>query len=297
MGTRSRRRTIGLVAVAVGAAATWVVAAPVIPSGTGAYSGVPMGTMKDLWTGPVSTRIGMKVQTSTGTVRVQNSAGTPLGVVPAGRSAIFEGNWDLLRATPTVGPASWSYETRGDAIAYAGADGTVGTGTVALPANPSPPEVFTVYKSFASTAAYRALTLTAGTATVTVRTSQGGADILTVDAGDWGYAGVGNATLLCVRGNDNVGYGVHDMKDGGAAVSGTASGGVGDTDALFVDPSKALKITLTNTGDVPITVTCSPLTGGVVPVGGTLPLTGAFSQFSWIYGGVGGQVSISVAAD
>ena len=288
-------RVAGVCLGLAAAVATWVVAGPIIPSGTGGYSNLPVGSTHDIWNGPTGKRIGVKVQSTTSAVRVQTSPTNALGQVPQGKSAIFEGDWPLVQVLAMGAPATGAYETRGDTVTYSETDGTVGTATVALPPAGSAAGGFTVYKNFGSTI-YRAMTVQAGTSSVSVRRTQTDPNLLTVDAGDWSYAGMGVATngTLSLFGNDDVGYGIHDMRAGNAALSGTASGLAGDTDAIYVTGAKTLQITVTNTGSSSVFVGCSPTSSGTIPAGGNQVFTGAFTQFTWTYQGTGSQVTISI---
>ena len=214
-----------------------------------------------------------------------------------GNSRVFEVSWSGVEVYGLVGPASGLYAIRGDTINYPGVDGTVGVGSLRLPLVGQAALGYTVYRNYA-TPAYRALTVCAGQAPLTIARPGTAPVYLDVDAGDWTYMGIVMAQneKFDVFGWDRMDFGVHDMKVGNSPVSGRASGISGDTDSLFVDGTKHLEIRLTNSGTCPIALTCPPAAAANLAAGTSQTFTDLFTQFSWTYQGAGGAATITVAA-
>lgn len=122
--------------------------------------------------------LGVRVSATTGHVAVEHNTGTwvHLGDVLAGQAAVFEGTYADVRVRAVGGNAAGTYELR-DLTASSPAEGIIGSGECSV--SSTPVRVFS-----AGVSAYRRITIVAGTGDVSLRTSSGGQDVISIDAGD-----------------------------------------------------------------------------------------------------------------
>lgn len=130
-----------------------------------------------------SKTLGIRVSVDTGTAVVEDLSGgstETLGTVTAGTFCVFEGTFTSVRVkATTTGGASGTYENREITSGGADADGIIGEGSITLIGSP-----VQVYKK--GSGAHRAICVTVSSGTIGLRTSSGGADIITITAGDGG---------------------------------------------------------------------------------------------------------------
>lgn len=121
--------------------------------------------------------IGVSITATTGTVALeswQSGLWSTVATVEAGQSHVAEGTWKKVRViNQTVTPATGNYEIRENT----GTHHRIGGGSVTLSGSP-----IRVFK--ASLADWRDLVVTADTDQISLRTSQFGGDIITIDPGD-----------------------------------------------------------------------------------------------------------------
>lgn len=285
----------GIVAFGVAALAAFSVGGPVV--GGGPYSLPQTGSGQDLWNGPSSKRAGVRVSNTSGRVKVEaTKAGTTtaLGQVDAGRSAVFEGEWDLVKATAMAANTAGTYEVREPTVGYGGNDGTVGAGSYTQPSG-----AYTPYQTWSSPT-YRLLTVKSSPGgTVNVRTAAGGAVLLTVSDGDWSFCGVNSCPRFVTDGSGTVEYSVFDVRAGAGPCEGVASGAAGTTDRAALDGTKALSVTFQNVGSAAVQVTAQAAGQATnnltLPAGGPPQVvSGMLSVLQWTYVGGAGSVRITV---
>lgn len=249
-----------------------------------------------LWNGPPTTRIAVAVRTNAGTVRVHAPADVPIGTVPAGATAVWEGAWPSVTLVGMAADTSTGWTTVAE---DSGADPQrlLGAGSLTLPL-PSGGRAFTCYKGDA--ARCRMMLLKASGEQVTVSS---GIHTLAVDPGDVGCF-VRTTTSFALSGGGTTSFELYDLDPAGTptwSVSGTASAqGEEDGDALHFDGTARVRVTLWNrspTGQVVITCVPACAPSATLEPGGSAAAFGAVSEFRWTYQGGATQVAFTIESE
>lgn len=253
---------------------------------------------KDIYEGPASRRVGARVRTTTGRVRVdatKSGTTTGIGTSRVGIDALFEGNYDRMVLVAVEAPAEGQWETL--EVPSTGADRYIGGGYTTLPAQA---QALGFYASDAPNR--RLVTMSAAGGAVGIRSVQSGPDLVTVDAGDWSFALVGNATRCFASGAAATGtWAVYAVHAACGPFEGAATGVNGDTDAVSFDGSASVRLVLHNPGPATVRVTRalaggSPSTVDVAP-GAQRADEGNLASYSWAYvdGTPGRQTTVTLA--
>ena len=272
----------GLVAFAT---VTVVVGAPIV--GSGPFSMPSAGAPpKDIWTGPPSTRSGSKVKATSGVVRVEGTvAGVvkPLGQISVGVECVFEGKYDKVSIVGVTFPAAGTYEVRAPTDGTSG-DRLVGSGSVAFAAQGGSLGIYASDEPLRRLAA-----VTPAGAGVAIRSTRTGSDLVAIDAGDWSFAIVGTASAyyLAATTTATAAFAIQDVRTACGPFSGTSHGRNGETDAVYVDGTCPLNLSLSNAGPGTVRVTRqvvgqAPATVDVAP-GTATAGAGALVRFDWEY--------------
>jgi hypothetical protein len=207
----------------------------------------------------------------------------PLGQVSVGVDCVFEGKYDKVSIVGVSFPAQGTYEVRAPTDGTSG-DRLIGSGSVAFSAQGGALGIYASDEPLRRLAAVRP---TGGS--VSIRSTRTGSDLVAVDAGDWSFAIVGAASgyFLAATTAATATWEIQDVRTACGPFSGTAYGKHGETDAVAVDGTCPMTVTLTNAG--PATVQLTRMVAGQaastvdVPPGGNASGSGALAQFSWSY--------------
>lgn len=293
---RPLRRSLLLCAGVVAGFASIGVAATIVSGGPFTLPTLS-APPKQIYEGPVSRRVGARVRTTQGRVRIdatKSGTTTPLGQSSVGIDALFEGNYDQMVVAAVQAPAAGAWETI--EVPSEGADRYIGGGYTTLPAQA---QALGFYASDAPNR--RLVTMNAAGGAVAIRSVQNGPDLVTVDAGDWSFALVGNATRFVASGAAATGtWAVYAVHAACGPFEGAATGVNGDTDAVSFDGSASVRLVLQNPGPATVRVTRthaggSPSTVDVAP-GAQRADEGQLTAYAWAYvdGTPGRQTTVTL---